>query len=294
MKKRFLLLALAAAGLGVSQTLRAEDESSAPLPPPPAPEMAPAEKSPIMGALEELIGTISGKLREAEGKLDPEQLAPELAQFEALVAKYPDAKEEERAGVMWAKALLYIQVFEDFEGGAAIVKSFKTDFPGTEFAAKSDEILGAIERDRQSQALRADLVVGAVFPGFEGKDLAGAVVSTAALKGKVVLVDFWATWCPPCVAEIPSVVAAYGTYHAKGFEVIGISLDRDEAELKKFIEEQKMPWPQIFGDASDLAGKFGVESIPTTYLIDAEGKIAATDLRGDDLANKLGELLGKE
>lgn len=294
MKHPLRFAALAVLGLGASLHVRADDDAAAPLPPPPAPAMAPAEKTPIMAELERLVGGIAGKLKAAEGNLTAAQLATELAQFEAIIAKFPQAKPEEKAGVLWAKALLYLQVFEDYEQGAAIVRRFKAEYPTTEFATKSDEILAQIAQDQKMQELRKSLVEGGKFPGIEGKALDGAAVSTAALKGKVVLIDFWATWCPPCREEIPNVLAAYEKFHAKGFEVIAVSLDREEAELKKFIEEKKMPWPQIFEGADVIAEKFGVESIPTTYLVDADGKIAATDLRGDALAKKLELLLGKK
>ncbi len=284
-------LALTLLGLGAAITAGAAGETTT-TPPAPPPAVAPAETAPIVGELKELIEVISGRLKAAQGNLGPGDLTAELAQFDALVAKYPEAKPEERAGVLWAKALLFLQVFEDYERGAAIVRSFKTDFPTTEFATKADEILAAIEKDRQTAELRKSLVAGAVFPGIAGKSTAGAAVSTEALKGKVVLVDFWATWCPPCREELPHVLAAYEKYHAKGFEVIAVSLDQDEAALKKFVEEQKMPWAQIYEGASAIAEKFGVESIPTTFLINAEGKIAATNLRGADLEKQLEALLG--
>jgi thiol-disulfide isomerase/thioredoxin len=292
MKSTFRLLALAVLGLGALIQVRAADDDDAPLAPPPAAKIEPAAKSPIITGLETLFGEIKAKIAAADGKITAAQLGGDLERFDAIIAKYPGAKPEEKAGVLWMKAMLFIQVFEDYDQGAAIVRRFKTEYPTTEFAAKADEVLASIEKDRKAQELRKSLVAGATFPGVEGKSLDGSAVSTAALKGKVVLVDFWATWCPPCREEIPNVVAAYEKFHAKGFDVLAVSLDQDEAELKKFIAENKMPWVQIFEGADAIAEKFGIESIPTTYLIDADGKIVATDLHGDALAKKLEELLG--
>lgn len=284
---RLLVLPLAAA-LATAVSLSAADESA----PAAAVPAASDAKPPIFVDLEALIGTVRSKIEAAQGAIDASALKAEMAQFDAIIAKYPDAKPEERAGVLWAKALIYLQVFEDYDQCAAIVRTFKTDYPGTEFAAKADVIIAEIEKERKAQEFRDSLVEGREFPGLEGKALDGKPVGTATLKGKVVLIDFWATWCPPCRAEIPNVLAAYEKYHAKGFEVIAVSLDRDEADLKKFVEEKEMPWAQIYEGASEIAEQYGVESIPTTYLIDADGKIAARDLRGDDLEKKLEELLG--
>jgi len=142
-----------------------------------------------------------------------------------------------------------------------------------------------------------NLAEGSKFPDFDVKDTAGKPLSIASLKGKVVLVDFWATWCPPCRAEVPNVVKTYEKYHPKGFEIIGVSLDQDQTRLTNFTKQQKMTWQQYFdgkGWGNKLATKYGVQSIPATFLLDGEGKIIAKDLRGEDLDQAVSKALAKK
>ena len=111
----------------------------------------------------------------------------------------------------------------------------------------------------------------------------GSEVDLATLRGKVVLVDFWATWCPPCVEEVPELVATYEKFKDQGFAIVGISLDEDKAALEKFTTENKMTWPQFFdgkGWENEFAKRFKIQSVPTMWLLDREGKLIDANPRG--------------
>ncbi len=159
---------------------------------------------------------------------------------------------------------------------------------------------GAKPIDKPAEPLMYDARVkkGAAPLPIAGKDLDGKPVTVAQYKGKVLLIDFWATWCGPCVAEVPNVVKAYNKYHAKGFDVLGVSLDRapDKAKLQKFLKDQKMPWRQIFDgkfwEAAN-AKAWGVQSIPFMVLIGKDGKIAAINMRGEALDPAIKAALAK-
>ncbi|MEI7864977.1 MAG: TlpA disulfide reductase family protein [Chthoniobacterales bacterium] len=104
----------------------------------------------------------------------------------------------------------------------------------------------------------------------------GRKVDLADLRGKVVLVDFWATWCPPCMEEAPSLVETYEKFKDRGLEIVGISLDSDKDALKKFAAENKMTWPQFFdgkGWDNEIAKRFNIKSVPTVWLLDRDGKL---------------------
>ena len=131
-------------------------------------------------------------------------------------------------------------------------------------------------------------------PDFKAPTPDGNMVSLKESLGKVTLIDFWASWCPPCREENPNVAALYTEFHSKGLNIISVSLDEDATKWKDAITNDKLIWTQISNlkEMKDpIALQYGVVQIPTTFLVDASGKIAAVDLNGESLKAKIKELL---
>ena len=161
-------------------------------------------------------------------------------------------------------------------------KEYKKAFE--EFAAQEEAATQALENS-----------IGQPFTDFEQFDMDGKThrLSEYVGQGRWVLVDFWASWCGPCRAEMPNVVEAYNKYHARGFDVVGISYDNDKDKWVQAVADLGMAWTQL----SDLKGWenvsaeiYGIRGIPANLLIDPEGNIVARDLRGEDLQKKLAEI----
>lgn len=296
MKIQFRVFCVTLSVLAVALASRAAGENAAPAPVAASETSAPAAPTltGVQAELKQLVENIKTKLR--AGSRTEESLAEELKGFDAILAAHKGEQSEDLAQVLMMKAGLYLEIFQNLEKGEALIKQMKAEFPQTEIGKQADGILDMLAQRKEAEKTKAAFAPGAIFPDFNEKDLSGKPLSIAKFKGKIVLVDFWATWCGPCVAELPNVLAAYQKYHDKGFEIIGISLDKDEAKLKAFIAEKKMPWPQYFdgqGWQNKLGQKYSIDSIPATFLLDREGKIIAKDLRGAALEAELAKQLGK-
>jgi len=130
-------------------------------------------------------------------------------------------------------------------------------------------------------------------PDFKAKDISGLDVTLSELKGKVVLLDFWATWCPPCRVEVPNLREIYRKFKDEDFALISVSLDRDLQAARKFVKDKEMDWVHIIDwkAGREIATLYQVEYIPSTFVIGRKGKIEARQLRGDELKNKIAALL---
>jgi peroxiredoxin len=240
------------------------------------------------------VAKVNAKLQ--QGKHTENDFADELKEFDALYAKYKDLKTEEVAQIPAMKAELYLEVIYDPEKAAEAFQQIKRDMPETATGKRVDTILDSLKKPIEAEQIRNTLAEGTQFPDFDEKDLTGKPLSLASYKGKVVLIDFWATWCPPCVRELPNTLKVYQKYHDQGFDVMGVSLDDDQPQLEKFLKANSMTWSQFFdgqGVKNKLALKYGIEAIPATFLLDGDGKIIGKDLRGDELEAAVSKALKK-
>ena len=161
-------------------------------------------------------------------------------------------------------------------------------------AALAKEVIAARPDDDESarSILKRIDLLGKPLP-IKFKAVDGREVDLEKMRGQVVLVDFWATWCTICIVELPKVKATYHKLHPRGFEIVGISLDEDKADLDKLLKQQKLPWPQYFdgkGLENKLAQEFIVTGLPLMLLVDKKGNVRDLNAR-EDLADKVERLL---
>ena len=221
------------------------------------------------------------------GKLSQEQTASLQSRYEALMEEQHQTiarlvKENKDNIIPLALVTYYEQQL-----GTEFVADFLKDY-----AYKDNVMLEPVKKYHEALNRKK---VGAQFTDFTMNDMQGQPhkLSEYVGQGNYVLLDFWASWCGPCRAEMPHVKAAYEKYHAKGFEIVGVSFDAQQDAWEKATSQLGITWPQL----SDLKGwqcaagaLYGVRSIPATILFGPDGKVVATDLRGDALQERLAEL----
>ena len=157
--------------------------------------------------------------------------------------------------------------------------------------SSNDPKVAAAAQGRLEQQALAGVPLDWKFTALDGRE-----VDFSQLRGHVVLIDYWASWCPDCLRALPSVLAAYRKYHDKGLEIVGISLDTDQAALAGYLKKHAMPWPQEYdgkGWQTAYATKYGVGGIPEMWLVAPDGKVAATGVQADDLDGAVAKQLGE-
>lgn len=252
-------------------------------------EAAPAEaseevKQEAAKAYDAMIDDANARFAQAqEAKTTGIEL--ELAQeFEAFAKEYAGTEE---AIIALIQAGMLARLAGDYDRAEALLERADklTDDPSHQ---------AEIQRELMTMKIRP----GMPAPNFQVSTVDGTTLRPSDLRGTVFLLDFWATWCAPCIAELPNVKKVYEEYHPQGFEIVSISLDEDEEYFEQFIEKQGMDWIHVYNaaqsDDQDLAERYGIVAIPRMILVDEEGTIIEASLRGHELNEAVEKAVGGE
>ncbi len=205
----------------------------------------------------------------------PEQAAALEARIVTYIHRNPD---DPKANALQVRRLDLLQKVDPKKAADLLATLANNDDPKVAAAAHGRQELKTLE------ATPLDWK----FTAVDGRQ-----VDLAAWRGKLVLVDFWASWCPDCLREMPDVLATYRKYHDQGFEVVGVSMDHDKDAMLAFLKKHQIPWPQQYdGQAwdSSVAVKYGVKGIPEMWLVDRNGHVIATGVHGSQLEARLSPL----
>ncbi len=252
-------------------------------------------------AEDQLTGFIrkyKGQDEEAQARITLGQVYTAMGHNEKAIDQYELALEaagsmdaRTRALLMFYLASSYVQN-EKFDKAEQLYGRILKETP-----SENSKIRQAVQQEMKSLETKKKLTSGCqAIPFPESvRNLSGDKIAIRNYRGKVILLDFWATWCKPCLDEMPNVKELYEEYHDDGFEIIGVSLDRSKENLVSYVDENGIGWPQIYdGQGGRIATSYAVSAIPSTFLLDREGRIVDRNLRGKALEEAVERLLKKD
>lgn len=239
------------------------------------------------------------EFRQASQKNDPnasKRITSELAAMTTSMASYPFEFITEHNDNYFSLTLIESLIESKTIDLNKLIETYNlldSDIKGSNYGRKVHAKI--MEMKKINEGL-ANLGIGKIAPDFSAPSTDGTPLALGDIKGKVTIIDFWASWCKPCRRENPNVVKTYEKYHTKGLEIISVSLDKPGQKDRwlKAIKDDKLTWHHVsnlnyFNDP--VAKQYNIQSIPATYILDADGKIVAKNLRGPALEQKIGELL---
>lgn len=225
-----------------------------------------------------------------------DSITNQIASFEKRFKTLADTTKNH---ILMLYATSFINLETDLAFGKKIVARMESIAPKSVYTKQLKDRVGQLETQINTQKTQEqkekNTAIGSLAPEISLKNPDGVEMKLSSLKGKIVLLDFWASWCAPCRRENPNVVALYNKHKDNGFAIYSVSLDKTADPWKNAIKADGLIWPyhvsDLAGWQSSAAALYGVSSIPRTFLIDKEGKIVATNLRGEELDRKVEELL---
>jgi thiol-disulfide isomerase/thioredoxin len=243
-----------------------------------------------------LLAALGASAHGATRANQPVEMTPAeaLKHWQASRAKLASAPDDKKSILQAAKAA--DQLERDPATASAAIRAYRE--LSSMLSRSHDD--GIVAQGRKFAGVARRLGLIGHHMKIAGASVDGEPFDASTLEGKVVLVDFWATWCGPCRKELPNVKRNYQRFHNRGFEVVGVSLDTDPDALRDFLGKEQIRWPVLVGQEETGAGwdmplavYYGVVSVPTAILIDQRGQVVSLNARGPELTRRLEELLGK-